>query len=60
MGTHTFHANTTQVTGLFITNSLIILKFMDLFILKWFSMGSSSSSWDKFEVQVQMFFKVSP
>ena len=60
MGTHTFHAHTTQVAGLFIANSLIILKFMDLFTLKWFSMGSSSSSWDKFEVQVQMFLKVSP
>ena len=60
MGIHTFHAQTTQVAGLFIANSLIILKFMDLFTLKWFSMGSSSSSWDKFEVQVQMFLKVSP
>lgn len=50
MGTHTFHAHTTQVAGLFIANSLIILKFMDLFTLKWLSMGSSSSSWDKFEV----------
>lgn len=60
MGTHTFHAHTTQVTGVFITSSLIILKIMDLFILKWLSMGSSSSSWVKFEVQVQMFLKVSP
>ena len=59
MGTHTFHAHTTQVAGVFITNSLIILKIMDLFILKWLSMGSSSSSWVKFEVQVQMFLKVS-
>ena len=60
MGTHTFHAHTTQVAGLFITSSLIILKIIDLFILKWLSMGSSSSSWVKFEVQVQMFLKVSP
>ena len=60
MGTYTFHAHTTQVAGLFITNSLIILKIMDLFILKWLSMGSNSSSWVKFEVQVQMFLKVSP
>ena len=60
MGTHTFHAHTTQVTGLFITNSLIILKIMDLFILKRLSIESSSSSWVKFEIQVQMFLKVSP
>ena len=39
MGTYTFHAHTTQVAGLFITNSLIILKIMDLIIFKMVKYG---------------------